>query len=103
MGVIICDMDGTICSEEKTYSRALASVKDGAKESLEDLKSRGYKIIIYSARSWQEYEMTEDWLNKNNIPYDQLILGKPIGDYWIDDRAIEFNSWAEINKRIDND
>jgi hypothetical protein len=57
-------------------------------------------IIIYSARGWAEYEMTFDWLTRFEIPFDQLILGKPQGDYWIDDRAIEFSNWEIIGNRI---
>jgi hypothetical protein len=41
-----------------------------------------------------------DWLNSNSIPFDQLILGKPIGDYWIDDRAIKFETWDDIEKKL---
>lgn len=97
---VIIDLDGTICSEEKQFSRALAKIKDGAKESLEKLRDKGYKIIIYSARTWAEYEMTENWLKENNVPYDQIILGKPQGDYWIDDRAIRFRSWDQVINEI---
>ena len=97
---LIIDLDGTICSEEKQFSRALAKIKDGAKESLEKLRDKGYKIIIYSARTWAEYEMTENWLKENKVPYDQIILGKPQGDYWIDDRAIRFRSWDKVIDEI---
>tara|TARA_B100001093_G_scaffold429545_1_gene424844 strand:- start:935 stop:1237 length:303 start_codon:yes stop_codon:yes gene_type:complete len=97
---VIIDLDGTICSEEKQFSRALAKIKDGAKESLEILRDKGYKIIIYSARTWAEYEMTENWLKANEVPYDQIILGKPQGDYWIDDRAIRFRSWDKVMNQI---
>ena len=97
---IIVDLDGTICSEEKQFSRSLAKVNKGAKESLKILKAKGYTIIIYSARTWAEYELTDDWLKKNDIPFDQLILGKPQGDYWIDDRAIKYQSWGSVLKEI---
>lgn len=97
---IIVDLDGTICSEEKTYSRCLATPKEGAVETLKKLRAQGTTIIIYSARTWMEYEMTKDWLDKHNVPYDQIVLGKPIGDYWIDDRAIAFEGWDEIAKRL---
>ena len=40
--------------------------------------------------------MTKSWLAKNKIKYDQLVLGKPVGDYWIDDRAINFKNWSSI-------
>ena len=97
---LIIDLDGTICTEEKTFSRNLAKPNKDAKESIEKLKSAGYTIIIYSARSWNEYEMTIDWLKKNKIPFDQLILGKPIGKYWIDDRAIKYSSWKDVINQI---
>ena len=97
---LIIDLDGTICSEEKTYSRSLAKLKPDALATIKALKKKNFTIIIYSARSWSEYEMTYDWLKKNKIPFDQLVLGKPIGDYWIDDRAIKFNNWEKIYKKF---
>ncbi len=97
---IIVDLDGTICTEEKQFSRSLAKVNPGAKKALRLLKEKGFNLIIYSARTWAEYELTIDWLNKNDIPFDQLILGKPQGDYWIDDRAIKYKSWDSILKEI---
>jgi len=99
---LIIDMDGTICSEEKTYSRSLATVKPGAMEYINGLYDEGHTIIIYSARSWQEFEMTTEWLKINEIQYHQLILGKPIGDVWIDDRAVRFNSWSETKNIIED-
>ncbi len=97
---LIIDLDGTICTEEKTFSRNLAKLNKDAKESIEKLKSEGHTIIIYTARSWNEYEMTIDWLKKNKIPFDQLIMGKPTGDYWIDDRAIKYSSWKDVINQI---
>ena len=97
---IIVDLDGTVCTEEKQFSRSLAKVNPGAREALNLLKEKGYILIIYSARTWAEYELTIDWLKRNEIPFDQLILGKPQGDYWIDDRAIKYNNWETILKEI---
>lgn len=97
---LIIDLDGTICSEEKQFSRALAKPLPGSANFLQKLKQQGHTVIIYSARTWAEYEVTIEWLNSNFIPFDQLILGKPIGDYWIDDRAIKFESWEEIEKKL---
>ena len=97
---IIIDLDGTICTEEKTFSRSLAKPKKDAVESIKNLKDQGHTIIIYTARSWNEYEMTINWLNGHEIPYDQVMLGKPIGDYWIDDRSLRFTTWKEILNQI---
>lgn len=98
---IIIDLDGTICSEEKTYSRSLALPKEGAKEAVNKLFDAGNTIIIYSARTWMEYEMTKHWLDHNGIKHHQLILGKPIGDVWIDDRALRFENWKETIEKLD--
>ena len=97
---LIIDLDGTICSEEKQFSRALATPLVGAQVALQKLKSQGHTIIIYSARTWAEYEVTFAWLRDNQIPFDQLILGKPQGDYWIDDRALEFKDWTKIMEKF---
>ena len=78
---LIIDMDGTICTEEKQFSRCLAKPLEGAIKSIQKLKNEGNTIILYSARTWSEYEMTVEWLNNYQIPFDQLILGKPQGDF----------------------
>lgn len=43
------------------------------------LKQMGHKIVIITARTteWHKrpYEMSYEWLTKNNIPFDKLIVG----------------------------
>lgn len=98
---LIIDLDGTICSEERTFSRSMAVPKEHSVETINRLYDKGHTIIIYSARTWMEYEMTVDWLTKHGIKFHQLILGKPIGDFWIDDRAIQFqDNWNEIDEKL---
>ncbi|MBP1614920.1 MAG: Haloacid dehalogenase-like hydrolase [Bacteroidetes bacterium] len=98
---IIIDMDGTICTEERTYSRCLAQPKENAVESINRLYDGGHTIIIYSARTWMEFEMTTAWLKDHGVKYHQLMMGKPIGDVWIDDRALHFeDNWKEIMDQL---
>ena len=98
---IIIDMDGTICTEERTYSRCLAQPKTGAVEAVNALYNAGNTIIIYSARTWMEFEMTTAWLKQYGVKYHQLMMGKPVGDVWIDDRALRFqDNWEEILKKL---
>lgn len=99
---IIIDLDGTICTEEKTYSRSLAKPKEGAIKSINELYDEGHTIVIYSARTWMEFEMTTAWLKENKVKYHQLVLGKPIGDVWIDDRAIQFDNWDNVINKLKN-
>jgi uncharacterized HAD superfamily protein len=97
---LIIDLDGTICTEEKTYSRSLAKPIKGSVKKINGLYNDGHIIIIYSSRTWMEYEMTSDWLRKHGIKYHQLVLGKPIGDLWIDDRALRFVDWNQASEFI---
>jgi uncharacterized HAD superfamily protein len=97
---IVIDIDGTICTEKKQFSRSLAKPIEGAMEALQLIKSQGHTIILYSARTWAEYEVTVEWLSRHQMPFDQLILGKPQGDYWIDDRAIEFTGWNDVLEKL---
>lgn len=98
----VIDIDGTVAEELPTFQRCLAKPLPGAVESINKLYDNGHKIIFYSARSWNEYEATEDWLKRYGFKYHQLILGKPAGDFWIDDRAIKFTGWEKVNKEINN-
>ena len=85
----------------RQFSRCLAKPKDGAIETVNKLYDAGNIIIIYSSRTWVEYEMTVDWLQKNGVRYHQLFMGKPVGDVWIDDRAITCkDNWQEIQDRL---
>lgn len=91
---IIIDIDGTICKELPTFERGLAIPQLGAVESINKLYDSGETIIFYSSRGWSEYKMTKDWLDRFGFKYHQLLLGKPIGKVWIDDRAISHKDWS---------
>jgi len=67
---------------------------------LKKLKNNGHYIIIYTARKMKTFDgnigkltqhigkITFDTLEKYNIPYDEIIFGKPYADFYIDDLAI---------------
>jgi len=64
------------------------------------MKSDGHCIIIHTARRMKTHaynvgavcrdigKITFDTLEKFEIPYDELIFGKPYADIYIDDRAV---------------
>ena len=90
---IVIDLDGTICEEKPTFEKSLAKPLPKAVEAINDLHDKGHFIIIYSSRGWAEYNMTLEWLKENGIPFDLLMLGKPIYDMWLDDKAVTFTGW----------
>lgn len=91
--VVFVDLDGTICSEEKTFERPLATPLPGAREALQRMRREGHTIIIWTARGWEQYRVSKDWLDRYEIPYDQILMGKPIASIFIDDRAVRFEGW----------
>jgi capsule biosynthesis phosphatase len=105
---ICVDIDGTIC-ENKAEGQDYYDVKPvpGAVDTLQSLKDRGYYIIIHTARGMRTYSNTEgkiiathskkltDWLQKWEVPFDELLFAKPHVDYFIDDKGYRFENWAD--------
>ena len=64
------------------------------------MKKIGMNIIIWTARVEEEREVTEEWLKKNKIPYDDLIMGKPRATVYIDDLAHRFINWELAYSKV---
>ena len=107
--IIVVDLDGTICEEKPkgTPYSSYADVKPKRKmiEKLKMYHDNGHHIIIHTARHMVSTngdlnlieervgDITRDWLKKYNVPYDELIFGKPYGDMYIDDKAMEIDQF----------
>jgi hypothetical protein len=48
----------------------------------------GRKIIIFTARHWDEYPIIEWWLKKHRIPFKMIVCGKILTRVYVDDRAV---------------
>lgn len=46
-----------------------------------------HRIILFSSRFEEDRAVTEEWLQEYSVYHDQLILGKPKFDLYIDDIA----------------
>lgn len=97
---IMVDLDGVICTEERTFDRPLAEPLPGAREALRKLRALGHTIVVYTARGWAEYRVTKAWLDQHGMEYDALHMGKPIAHVWIDDRAIRFAGWPDALRQL---
>ena len=94
--VLAIDIDGTICTEERAFERPLATPLPGAVEAIRMLKENDNTIIFWTGRGWEQYKVTKFWLDEHGFVYDQLLMGKPIVNYFIDDRARQFLSWSNL-------
>ncbi|MBN23207.1 MAG: hypothetical protein CL678_18115 [Bdellovibrionaceae bacterium] len=77
---------------------------------LKYLKNFGHTIIIYTARRMKTHKgnigkinadigkITFETLEKFDIPYDEIIFGKPCADFYIDDLAV--NCFDDIEKEL---
>jgi capsule biosynthesis phosphatase len=100
---IIVDLDNTITIEDPLvpYSEKLPNLP--LIQKLKDYKLNGFEIIIHTARNMRSYEkdvskinantlpIILEWLIKNEVPYDGVLVGKPwcgINGFYIDDKAV---------------
>lgn len=89
MKTAVIDIDGVICDEHPTFERSLARPITGARHDIDRLAEAGYRIVLHTARSWSEFAMTERWLHDHGFYYDALVMGKPVADIVVDDRAVK--------------
>jgi len=112
---IVVDLDGVIvdfknCKEDCDYAnyphnlagmkRHKCPVDPEAVKTLQELKDKGYYIIINTGRDKKEETITKTWLLKNKIPYDELRTEKPRGFIYIDDLAHKFTSWKNVREAV---
>ena len=94
---LLVDLDDTVARNSGHPRFILEQPVKGAREALERLTDKGYKITIFTARAWSDYEEIELWLLQHKIPFRRIICGKPLGHRLIDDRAIGFkDNWEDI-------
>ncbi|WP_454915512.1 hypothetical protein [Xanthobacter sediminis] len=117
---LVIDIDGTLTIDDPTldYRNKLPNISLISK--LREYKERGFEIILFTSRNMRTYDgnvglinvhtlpVIIDWLHDNNVPYDEIHVGKPWcghEGFHVDDKAIrpdEFVSlrYDEIGKLI---
>lgn len=104
---ICLDIDGTICTN-KTGNMTYDDVEPfpNVVAILHRWKNEGHYIILQTARHMRTCDGNEgkilamggkllfDWLEKWNIPYDEVYFGKPHADIFIDDAAHTHKDWT---------
>lgn len=110
----VFDLDGTICEEKQKGTPYLdyKNVKPIPEviERINALHEQGDYIIINTARHMNSTggniglinarvaKITIDWLDNNNVSYDEVLFGKPYGDFYVDDKAMGIGSFLEKTK-----
>ncbi len=100
----IFDIDGTICpikKKEENYEDLIPY--KNIVNKIWEYHNAGAKIILFTSRNMNSFngqigvinkvtaKILLEWLDKWNIPYDEIIYGKPWPGhfgFYVDDRAI---------------
>ncbi len=120
----VFDVDGTLCpikTKEEKYEDLVPYTE--MLEKIRWYKANGAKIVLFSARNMNSYNSNIGlinvntaktmlaWLDKWDIPYDEIIYGKPWPGhegFYVDDRTVrpkEFMDYSldELKKICERD
>ena len=75
----IIDYDGTIVEHNSHLYYGEDRLLERSKEFLESIPDDDF-VIIVTARTEEHRRMTEDFLRRNSIRYNELIFGLPPGE-----------------------
>lgn len=91
---IVVDIDGVLATGgPEVYSNEAGWAYEKCTPILETisflryLRQSGIRIVLHTARWEEDRAKTSGWLSMHNVPYDQLVMGKPSGVLYLDDRS----------------
>ena len=109
----VCDIDGTLCPIKKKEEKYEDLVPyNNIVEKMKYYHDNGAKIVLFTSRNMNSYngniglinkntaKILLNWLDKCNIPYDEIIYGKPWPGkkgFYIDDRTIRPDEFLTKN------
>ena len=96
----VFDIDGTVCTQT-TGDYTLAKPISKRIEKINKLYDEGHTIIMFTARGMGRtdncideahglfFSLTKSQLNTWGVKHHALFLGKPAGDFYIDDKGVK--------------
>ncbi|MCI9138247.1 capsular biosynthesis protein [bacterium 1XD42-8] len=109
----VFDIDGTICpiKKKEEHYEDLVPYKEIV-EKIREYREKGAKITLYTSRNMNSYQgniglinartakVLLQWLEKWEIPYDEIIYGKPWPGhqgFYVDDRTVRPDEFLKYN------
>lgn len=108
---LIFDIDGTLCPIKKKDEQYIDLVPyQDMVNKLIEYHNQGIKIVLFSSRNMNSYggnlglinkntaRILYEWLDKWNIPYDEILFGKPWPGhfgFYVDDRSVRPDEFLE--------
>ncbi len=99
---IVIDIDGVIAKlhEENWRNYDKVDMIEDASIHIKKLIDKGFYVILHTSRREYDRPITLQWLSDHNIHYDEIYFDKPLGDMYIDDKAIQFKNWDNIIAKL---
>ena len=95
----VFDIDNTILYSEidKDGNYKLKRWDPHIVNKINELYKKGdNEIILWTGRHWNHLQITIEQLDFIDLKYDTLICGKPVADYYIDDKALRPNEFLNM-------
>jgi quercetin dioxygenase-like cupin family protein len=98
------DLDNTLCKTENScYVNSVPIIE--RIQYVNEIKSAGNHITIWTARGAttgiDHTELTKTQLTEWGVQYDELLMGKPNYDVYIDDKSFNVDSYWPLPKEGD--
>ena len=102
--VYVFDIDGTICVNSNSDYENSTPLQERI-DKVNELYDTGHTIIFQTARGMGRsknssafayakfFELTQTQLKEWGVKYHSLFLGKPAGDFYIDDKGVSDNDF----------
>lgn len=90
------DLDGILCEVGPMDKYPVAKPMYENIRKVNKLYANGYNIIINTSRSWGSYEITKSWLKAQGIRHTELVMGKVLAHYYIDDHSETLDNAMKI-------
>jgi len=88
------DLDNTLCKTEKSDYEHSLPIQERI-DFVNNIKSTGHHITIWTARGANSgidhKELTQRQLKEWKIQYDELLMGKPAYDIYLDDKSFNID------------
>ena len=98
--IFLIDIDNTICrTDESNYRWAMPIYENINK--FNEIFECGHEVNYWTARGAVSGENWDDFTTKQlafwNVKYDNLLMGKPHYDIWIDDKALNIEDIDKLS------
>lgn len=101
---VVFDIDGVLAdgtseevySDEAGWNYSKCTPMHQGIKLLKHLKEKGSRIVLHTARWEKDKDVTYFWLKRHGIPFDELIMGKPGAELYIDDKGFHWEDLPDI-------